>query len=270
MRKFLIVGSSGQIGTALAVACRSNSIPALGLDARPNFWDPSITSIQMNLLEYIPRLSDDITDIIFLATEASSRRLVENPDFSRKDYLAFAHAIDLATRCHSRLSIVSSRELFGVAPDKIFGFVPRNAYEKQKKDFEMRLYELREIDYGVLRIPIAFGGYDTDIDRLPRLIPRWCQQVLKGEKIEVIHGEETIELVHISDVISRFLNILVNSSKSFLEEIRGVTISFSSLAKLIEEVYGMYARKKNGTEYDLFRLGIIATFQSLENRTLLH
>ena len=263
MSNLLVIGSSGQIGTALMRICCERSIAATGLDIRPNRWDEKLTDLCLDFLVYEPSAVSHFTDIVFLATHPSARELEKNALQNEKDYRAFNHAKICAKRSGARLSIVSSQELFGIVPEKIDVFTAHTVYEKQKKDFESELYELRKENYrtGVLRVPIVFGGYDTDLERIPRLVPRWCQQALAGEPIDVTNPHKTVLLTLVDDVVVTLLDCLFESGKSFLKEVSGTSITIGHLAKLIKEVKD--GNKKNDGALEMIRRGIVDTFNNL-------
>lgn len=263
--KLLVAGSSGQIGTAVIKACRNLSIKTIGIDQRPNEWNASFTDVLTDFLNYEISPNEGITDILFLATEPSAKRLKNNPETNLKDYQSFEHALFLAKRSRARLIVVNSRELFGLRPENISEFSPQNIYEKQKMDFEVGLYELQKegLNTGVVRVPIVFGNYDTDLERLPRLVPRWCQQALNGEKVEIADGENKIELILADETAKKIIETLTAENASFVKDIRGTEISLEDLRKLIFAVTSD-KEQKNGAEFDALRYGIVTTVENLQ------
>lgn len=262
--RLLVVGSSGQIGTAVMKICHNLSIEVIGIDKRSNEWNASFTDVLTDFLNYEIKDNKDITDIIFLATEPSAKRLENNPETNLQNYKTFERAVSLAKKFGARLVIISSREFFGLKPDNIAAFSPQNIYEKQKMDFEVRLYELQKegLNTGVVRVPVVFGGYDTDLERLPRLVPRWCKQALNEEEIEVLNGNNKIELSLVEDVTKSLMETLTVETGSFVKDIHGTEISLENLSKLIYKVM-RGDEQKNGAEFELLRYGIKATLENL-------
>lgn len=259
----LVVGSSGQIGTALMLESRSRGMQTVGIDLRDNPWEASLTDLKMDFLDYIPHEKDHPTDLIFLATEPSAQRLEKNPSINSKNYRDFDHAAELTKNYQMRLIIISSRELFGLSPHEVSLYQAQKLYEQQKKDFETRLFEMGKQGYktGILRVPIAFAGYDTDLERLPRLVPRWCANIIKGEEI-LIEKDKEIELILVEKVAKMLVNLLIRERGSFLKEIRGAKISLKALADLIRSVAKDNQNKKNEAD-DMLRLGIKKTLAAL-------
>lgn len=262
--KLLIVGSSGQIGTAVIKICHDLPIDVIGVDKRPNEWNASFTNVLTDFLNYEIKDSKGVTDIIFLATEPSAKRLESNPEINLQNYKTFEHAISLAKKLGARLVIISSREFFGLKSDSVAAFSPQNIYEKQKMDFEAKLYELQKegLNTGVIRAPVVFGGYDTDLERLPRLVPRWCKQALNKEEIEVLNGNNKIELSLVEDIAERLMETLTVETGSFVKDIRGTEISLENLSKFIYKV-ARGDEQKNGAEFDVLRYGIKVTLENL-------
>lgn len=262
--KLLVVGSSGQIGTAIMKICQDLSTEAIGIDRRPNKWNASFTNGLTDFLDYEIKDSEGVTDIIFLATEPSAKRLENNPEINLQNYQTFEYAISLARELHARLIMISSHELFGLKPDSVAAFSPQNIYERQKMDFEAKLYKLQKegLNTGVIRVPVVFGGYDTDLERLPRLVPRWCKQALNKEEIEVLNSNNKIELSLVEDIVKRLMETLTVETGSFVKDIRGTEISLENLSKLIYKVV-RGDEQKNGAEFDVLRYGIKTTLEDL-------
>ncbi len=263
--KLLTIGSSGQIGTAVITASRDLSIKTIGIDQRPNEWDASFTDVLTDFLNYEINANEGITDILFLTTEPSAKRLEDSPETNLKNYQTFEHAVSLAKKSRARLIMVSSRELFGLEPENISEFSPQNLYEKQKMDFEAKLYELQKegLNTGVIRVPVVFGGYDTDLERIPRLVPRWCRQALDGKKIDITDGENKIELILADETAKKMIEALTAENASFVNDIRGTEISLKDLSELIYKVM-QGDEQKNGAKSDVLRYGIKATLENLD------
>lgn len=263
--KLLVIGSSGQIGTAVINACRDLFIKTIGIDQRPNEWDASFTDVLTDFLNYEINPNEGVTDILFLATEPSAKRLESNPETNLKNYQSFEHALSLAKRSRARLIVVSSRELFGLRPENISEFSPQNIYEKQKRDFEAGLYELQKegLNTGVIRVPIIFGNYDTDLERLSRLVPRWCRQALDMEKVEITGSGNKIELILADETAKKIIETLTAGNASFVKDIRGTEISLEDLRELIYAVTSG-KEQKNGAKFELLRCGIVTTLENLK------
>lgn len=260
--KILIVGSSGQIGTALVFESRSRGIQTIGIDLRDNPWEASLTDLKIDFFDYFPDEKDRFTDLIFLATEPSAKRLEKNPLINTENYRNFDHAVELTKKYKMRLLIISSRELFGLSPYEVSIYPAQKLYEQQKKDFENSLFEMKKQGYktGVLRVPIVFAGYDTDMERLPRLVPSWCAKIIEGEDV-LIDNDGEVELVPVEKVANILINLLVRERGSFLKEIRGVHIGLRALADLIRSVVEDNQNKKNEAS-GVLRLGIKKTISA--------
>ena len=80
--KVLITGSSGQIGTNLALQLMERGDQVVGIDYRPNAWTDKIETVSLNLLEAsqedMPAGPFDV--VVHLAAHAKVFELVEYPD----------------------------------------------------------------------------------------------------------------------------------------------------------------------------------------------
>lgn len=238
MRRFLIVGSSGQIGTALATEFLSRGFAIQGIDPCANPW----IEIPTEILTF-EDIRDDFfavgsyTDIVMLATTASARQLQERPELDGQDRQRYEKARLVALNFGMRLTIVSSRELFGKTRAELEWMAVNSAYEAQKRDMELAVADFQALggEGLIARVPVVFGGYDTDIARLPRLVPRWCSQFLEHGRVEVSNGENAIELLRAEDAAKKIAERLLGEGGGVIE-IRGVETTLATLAKTVEAI----------------------------------
>lgn len=260
--KLFIIGSSGQIGSALMDWCRNNGVEAFGLDNRKNPWKESLTNKITNFENFDESL--DFSDIIFLSTESSAKNLESDKARADKDMHLFLKACDLSKSNNARMVIVSSRELFGLTDSTLDCFKPKNAYEKQKYIFETNLKQMRQEGWrtGVIRVPIVCGGFDDDIQRIQRLIPRLCNQLVKEGKTVVTNSDNLIPFALVDDVVNSLMNELINNIGSFLLDIKGTSIKLSDLVNLIKQTYNTKNKKRE--EIEPLQIAIRRTLLSLD------
>jgi len=263
MKRFLIVGSSGQIGSALAAELLARGHAVQGIDPRPNAWIEIPTDLKP-FEEAVGDLdaSHGYTDIVMLATTASARQLQEHVEMDAQDRGRFEGACRLASDFGMRLTIVSSRELFGKTREDLAAMRSSNAYEAQKRDAELAMADFRDRggDGIVVRVPIVFGGYDTDVARLPRLVPRWCNQYLEQGRVDVTNGETSIELLRAEDAAKKIAERLLGDGGEWVIEARGVETTLAALATAVEKLG--HDPKASTIHPDLAR-GILDTYAAL-------
>ena len=132
--RLLITGSSGQIGTNLALHCLANGHEVVGLDRRPNTWTDRFETILMDLAVAHPiqgwRLGEvalpSCDVIVHLAAHAKVHALVERPLGALENHLMVTNALELARITSTPIVLASSREVYGQQP-RDGGPVPESA-----------------------------------------------------------------------------------------------------------------------------------------------
>lgn len=262
-RQLLIIGSSGQIGSGLMSWCRKHGVQATGVDARPNPWSSDLTDAIVDFATFIPEGDRRYTDVVFLATEPSARRLNADPRITEKDVALFERAIEYAARWGARTIIVSSRELFGLDEDGLREFRPPDAYVAEKRRMETMLHDARRsgASFGIIRVPIVCGGFDGDVDRVSRLIPRWCDAALRGRPIEIDDPAVRLPFVAVDEVCDELSRRILADDASFVIEVRGDTVTLGTLKEMILRAVSDLDKKKEGG--NPLESAIIRTLQTL-------
>ena len=127
--KVLITGSSGQIGTNLALRLAERGDEVVGIDCRPNAWTDAIDTRQMSLLtakaDDFPAGRFDV--VVHLAAHAKVFELVEHPDRALENVTSCFAVLDYARRTKTPLIFGSSRE--------VYGDIHRHVTEEAEADF---------------------------------------------------------------------------------------------------------------------------------------
>src|SRR5581483_11535468 len=121
--RLIISGSSGQIGTNLALRCRSLGHAVLGIDCRPNPWTTSFPTIVADLTQPFPaarlRVGDAgiawtaVDALIHLAAHAKVHDLVERPGRALENIQMTQCVLELCRSLQSPVVLASSREVYG-------------------------------------------------------------------------------------------------------------------------------------------------------------
>ena len=113
--RVLITGSSGQIGTNLAIALQERGDEVVGIDRRPNSWTDQIQTMPLDLLtakaEDFPKGPFDL--VIHLAAHAKVFELVEIPRRALENVTTCFATLDYARRHGVPFIFGSSREVYG-------------------------------------------------------------------------------------------------------------------------------------------------------------
>ncbi len=119
MKKILVTGSSGTIGTRLCEKFLENRINFIGVDWKRNIWDREIEkkTIHIDLRNknsVLKKLPLDIDLIIHLAANARVYNLVGNPDLAADNLITTFNILEFARINNIKNFIfASSREVYG-------------------------------------------------------------------------------------------------------------------------------------------------------------
>jgi UDP-glucuronate 4-epimerase len=211
--KILITGSSGQIGTNLAMALLKRGDTVLGLDKRPNPWSRDVPTQIVDLValargtaSFKPPFKPDA--IVHLAAWAKVHQLVREPEKSLENVdMAFA-ALELARASGSPVLFGSSREVYGdihrhVTDESMADFVvAESPYSASKIAGEAFFYSYARC-YGlktlVFRFSNVYGRYDNDLERMERVIPLFVRKIHDGQNIVVFGRDKMLDFTYIDD-----------------------------------------------------------------------
>jgi UDP-glucuronate 4-epimerase len=208
----LITGSSGQIGTNLALRLMERGDKVVGVDCRPNAWSERVDTRRINLLSATP---DDLPAgpfdvVVHLAAHAKVFELVEFPHRALENVTMLFNVLDYARRRNVPLVFGSSREVYGdihrhVTEEAEADFVvAESPYSASKISGEAFIYSYAEcygLPYLVFRFSNVYGRYDNDIERLERVLPLFIRRIARDEPIVVYGREKVFDFTYIDDCI---------------------------------------------------------------------
>ena len=218
MMRVVITGSSGQIGTNLALRLLDAGHDVFGIDRRMNTWTNRITTLLQDLsapyrdftggIGSVPYPRCDI--VVHLAANAKVHELVQYPHRAMENIALTFNVLEYCR--HNQLPIIfaSSRE--------VYGDIHRYITEEQQADFSFtespysaskvageafvysyaRCYGLR---YIVFRFSNVYGRYDNDIERMERVIPLFIRLMSHGEPVTVYGKEKMLDFTYIDDCV---------------------------------------------------------------------
>ena len=264
--RVLITGSSGQIGTNLALRLLAEGHQVFGVDWRMNTWTDAFPTLLQDLAapQHIftggiggaPYPTCDI--IIHLAANAKVFALVEQPHRALENINITFNVLEYCR--HNQLPVIfaSSRE--------VYGDIHRYITEEQHADFSFtespysaskvagealaysyaRCYDLR---YLVFRFSNVYGRYDNDIERMERVIPLFIRAMRRGQPVTVYGQEKTLDFTYVDDCVD---GIVAGIERLLSGQITNQTINLAygqgntlvRMAELIAEALGVPARIK--------------------------
>ncbi len=210
--RVLITGSSGQIGTNLALALMERGDEVVGIDRRANAWTNEIPMVQMDLLkarpEDFPQGRFDV--VVHLAAHAKVFELVETPGRALENVTSCFSALEFARKNKLPFIFGSSREVYGdiirhVTEEAEADFVvAESPYSASKIAGEAFIYSYAEcygMPYLVFRFSNVYGRYDNDLSRMERVLPLFIGKIARDEPIVVYGKEKVFDFTYVDDCI---------------------------------------------------------------------
>src|SRR3954469_1977706 len=213
--RILVTGSSGQIGTNLALTLRGAGHEVLGVDNRPNEWNDEIDTEKVDLVAlgrgeqtWQPPWTPDV--IVHLAAWAKVHQLVKEPAKALENVeMAFA-ALEIARASGAPVVFGSSREVYGdihrhITDEAMADFVvAESPYSASKIAGEAffysyaRCYDIRHL---VFRFSNVYGRFDNDLDRMERVIPLFVRAIDAGRPIRVFGRSKMLDFTYVDDCV---------------------------------------------------------------------
>jgi UDP-glucuronate 4-epimerase len=219
--KVLITGSSGQIGTNLALRLQRDGHWVFGVDKRENTWtDDAFRYILQDLAIHYPAFRGgiggveypEVDVVVHLAAHAKVHQLVRQPHRALENLIMTHNVLEYARQLELPVVFSSTREVYGdvhrfdeygeAAADFAYTESPYSASKIASEAFiysYARCYGLR---YLVFRFSNVYGRYDSDLQRMERVLPLFMHQMSRGEPITVFGGEDKVlDFTYIDDCI---------------------------------------------------------------------
>jgi UDP-glucose 4-epimerase len=260
--RILITGSSGQIGTNLALRLLSEGHFVFGIDKRANTWTDKIPTLLQDLstpyrdfangighVEYPPNL--DL--VVHLAAHAKVHELVEQPDRALENITMTFNVLEFCRHHHLPIIFSSSREVYGdihryITEESYADFAfTESPYSASKISGEALIYsyaQCYDLRYIVFRFSNVYGRYDNDLERMERVIPLFIRKISNHEPI-VIYGEgKVLDFTFIDDCVDgiyRGIELLLSGKEGnqTINLAYGQGNSLVSMAEFIGEALGI-------------------------------
>ena len=213
--RILITGSSGQIGTNLALLLQAEGHEILGVDKAPNVWTDAIDTEKLDLVAlgrgaqtWTPPWQPDC--IVHLAAWAKVHRLVVEPEKALENVeMAFA-ALEIARATGAPIIFGSSREVYGdihqhVTDEAMADFVvAESPYSASKIAGEAFFYSYARcygIRHLVFRFSNVYGRFDNDMERMERVIPLFVREIDAGRPIVAYGRSKMFDFTYVDDCV---------------------------------------------------------------------
>ena len=209
--RVLITGSSGQIGTNVALALTKRGDHVLGIDKRENTWTEKIPT---RLLDLTRVSADQIGGgekydlVLHLAAHAKVFELVEHPERAMENIQTAFNTLDYCRQTKTPIIFGSSREVYGdihrhVTDEAAADFVvAESPYSASKISTEAMIYayaECYDLPYLVFRFSNVYGRYDCDLDRMERVVPLFIKRIAEEKPFTLYGQEKVLDFTYVDD-----------------------------------------------------------------------
>ncbi len=216
--RVLITGSSGQIGTNLALRLLAEGHTVFGVDRRMNPWTDAFPTLLQDLsaphrdfrggIGGAPYPPCDI--VVHLAANAKVHELVEQPHRALENITLTFNVLEYCRVNGLPMVFASSREVYGdihryltEEANADFSYT-ESPYSASKISGEALIYSYARcynLPYLIFRFSNVYGRYDTDIGRMERVIPLFINRIAGGEPVTVFGGEKVLDFTYVDDCV---------------------------------------------------------------------
>jgi nucleoside-diphosphate-sugar epimerase len=224
MKKILITGSSGTIGTRLGEKLLNLGYEIIGVDWKINKWHRNLEkrTIHLDLRNknlVLKKLPKKVDLIIHLAANARVYELVKNPDLARDNMITTYNILEYA-RINKVKNIIfaSSREVYGntkKAKHKEEDVRIENCespYSASKISGEALIHSYHKCfgtNYVIIRFSNVYGMYDES----DRVIPLFIRKAIKNENLVVFGKDKILDFTYIDDAVEGAIKIIQKFDK---------------------------------------------------------
>jgi UDP-glucose 4-epimerase len=218
--RVLITGSSGQIGTNLALQLLEEGEEVIGADIRPNPWTEAVTTQLVDLRQgpgpmeaALAGMPIDV--VVHLAAHAKVYELVEHPERALENVDMTFTALELARSRGVPFVFGSSREVYGEIrkirqerptnesdADFVVAESPYSASKIAGEALLASYHRCYGMPYLVFRFSNVYGRYDNDLERLERVVPLFIDRLRRGEPITIYGREKVLDFTYVDDCVA--------------------------------------------------------------------
>lgn len=218
--RILITGSSGQIGTNLALSLQKQGHYVFGVDKRRNAWTDEIDTLYQDLsmpyrdfavgignVEY----PQNLDAVVHLAAHAKVHELVVNPARALENITMTFNVLEFCRHHNLPIIFSSSREVYGDIHRYIteeshadFAFT-ESPYSASKISGEALVYSYAQcykLPYLVFRFSNVYGRFDNDLDRMERVIPLFIRKISQGQPITIYGEDKVLDFTYVDDCVA--------------------------------------------------------------------
>jgi nucleoside-diphosphate-sugar epimerase len=219
--RILVTGSSGQIGTNLALRLLGDGHDVFGVDKRLNTWTDEFRYLLQDLSGQYPSFAGgiggveypDVDLVVHLAAHAKVHQLVRQPHRALENAIMTFNVLELCRQRGLPIVFSSSREVYGdvhrfaeeEAKETSADFAyTESTYSASKIAGEALIYSYARcygLRYLVFRFSNVYGRFDNDLARMVRVIPLFIHTMQRDEPITVFGPEKTLDFTFVDDCV---------------------------------------------------------------------
>lgn len=259
--KILVTGSSGQIGTNLALALGERGHTAVGIDIRRNTWTDRFETRVADLVKPPDGMCESLAGegfdcVVHLAAHAKVYELVEKPAKALENVQMAFNALEISRRAGIPFVFGSSREVYGditrhITEETHADFVvAESPYSASKIAGEALVYSYSRC-YGmphlVFRFSNVYGRFDNDIERLERVVPLFIRKVERGEQVTIYGPEKVLDFTYVDDCVAGIVSGIEKLTGGLVtnETINLAAGKGYTLQQLVDMIAGALGAKPN-------------------------
>ena len=208
--RILVTGSSGQIGTNLALRLQRDGHDVFGVDKRLNPWTDAFPTLLQDLAGHYPAFAGgiggveypEVDAVVHLAAHAKVHQLVREPHRALENAIMTFNVLEYARALGLPLVFSSTREVYGdvhrfeeyaeEAADFAYTESPYSASKITSEAFIYSYARCYGLDYLVFRFSNVYGRFDNDLWRMERVLPLFMHQLSRNEPITIYGGEDKV------------------------------------------------------------------------------
>ena len=208
--RILVTGSSGQIGTNLALRLQADGHDVFGVDKRLNPWTDAFPTLLQDLAGHYPAFAGGIGGVeypavdavVHLAAHAKVHQLVRQPHRALENAIMTFNVLEYARALGLPLVFSSTREVYGdvhrfeeyaeEAADFAYTESPYSASKITSEAFIYSYARCYGLDYLVFRFSNVYGRFDNDLWRMERVLPLFMHQLSRHEPITIYGGDQKV------------------------------------------------------------------------------
>ena len=229
----LLTGSSGTVGTELALQLLDSGYDIHGVDVAENRWSDRVNDVtklvDLRDEDAVADLKADVDMIVHLGANARVHQLVRNPERARDNFDMTFNVLEFARRNEiEKFIFSSSREVYGNKGKLIYDEEDtytdscESPYTASKIGGEamVKAYEkCYDINTSLLRFSNVYGRYDNS----NRVVPLFIAQAVRGQDLTVYGADKVLDFTYIDDCVSGITKVI----ESF-EKVQGTTLNIAS------------------------------------------